>query len=897
MSVCLYIYLNLPVEDLQIVPIENVDFLVWGKQPEEVDLQNLSYISIKDKNLMSQSCNLIPYADTIQIPIKENPNGQFSIQNPCEIKGNFSLNIPVEDLPVNIDYNASGRLLSFYSPEETHTIDNQIVYIEQKSLATYLDVQPDEILHICDDYIPLNEYRNTIRTTLGHLSSCNVEVLSSEEANLIANSEFDDTNWTAFNEYIEPIFPGRIAKTGTDRNFSAQQSPTGEFSKSVLLHAAQESVYIAKIFKVTLEQFDRYFLSFNYSSQLSEGNLKFGYRLTTDGYTEQLNTLMNEQNLKLIEEYVNNQPYPTNEVFVSKIALDDLLTHRNNTIIVPTLSGINSIAMFLSSESSENKSDITISDLKLSKARVTKLMDFYKIGTEISDTNRMITLAKEIRIDKGTTKIDSITELYDIVPLSFNYDISAAEMGQTEQRSLNCPIFVDKTIRSPSIREDLSSVLSNKLELNRYNAVKDNASDDKPLKTLPCTIDLVPVNSLTRGNYILAYDYEAETSMQLDYYYSVRGTNLDNRIRNSYENSGINYSSGFSVIEIDKRPKTYTHYQSLPVDERRIAKENIHTISLLFEQTTGQGETKYHIDNFRLYRLPTDVYDYQNSYFEYHNDKESVANPHAETGDSNKLSGTLDVSVPGLFSFVNHNLKPDITQGDRYITEYSLNGFFPVWLLESGAYKTLSPSGQTLRTLLNTTIILSAIGIFCLLAESQLPAWSALLSRIRLIPKEKVNRVTNFISHANKFLAEHFVLPACKRILRVSRIDVETLRDVQHDTFDKAYNTLAQMFVSVVSKPIFLIFAVTTGMLVSLLVKLAYGPFVTIFFLWLLYHWKSRILAFGAMVQFILVCVLTVFNIDRWPEWFAISTYLFLVMTVVMQILEYRERCTTRPHR
>ena len=66
--------------------------------------------------------------------------------------------------------------------------------------------------------------------------------------------------------------------------------------------------------------------------------------------------------------------------------------------------------------------------------------------------------------------------------------------------------------------------------------------------------------------------------------------------------------------------------------------------------------------------------------------------------------------------------------------------------------------------------------------------------------------------------------------------------------------------------------------------------FIFIFFSFLLYGWDSRITAFGALVSLASCPVLLIFQNQSLAEDMAVYAYYFLVITVVLQIIEYRNQ-------
>lgn len=64
--------------------------------------------------------------------------------------------------------------------------------------------------------------------------------------------------------------------------------------------------------------------------------------------------------------------------------------------------------------------------------------------------------------------------------------------------------------------------------------------------------------------------------------------------------------------------------------------------------------------------------------------------------------------------------------------------------------------------------------------------------------------------------------------------------------------------------------------------------FVTLFFAFLLYPWDNRIIAFCAMVCLAACPFLLIYNQENLAEQMATYAYYFLVITVVLQIVEYK---------
>ncbi len=64
--------------------------------------------------------------------------------------------------------------------------------------------------------------------------------------------------------------------------------------------------------------------------------------------------------------------------------------------------------------------------------------------------------------------------------------------------------------------------------------------------------------------------------------------------------------------------------------------------------------------------------------------------------------------------------------------------------------------------------------------------------------------------------------------------------------------------------------------------------FLTLFIAFALYGWDSRILATGALITLISCPILLLVKQDVYAERIAVYAYYFLVMTVVLQIIEYK---------
>ncbi len=64
-----------------------------------------------------------------------------------------------------------------------------------------------------------------------------------------------------------------------------------------------------------------------------------------------------------------------------------------------------------------------------------------------------------------------------------------------------------------------------------------------------------------------------------------------------------------------------------------------------------------------------------------------------------------------------------------------------------------------------------------------------------------------------------------------------------------------------------------------------------IFLLFLFYAWDSRVIAGGALLYLASCPFLLSFKQDAWAETMAVQAYFFLVMTVVLQMVEYRTAC------
>lgn len=64
--------------------------------------------------------------------------------------------------------------------------------------------------------------------------------------------------------------------------------------------------------------------------------------------------------------------------------------------------------------------------------------------------------------------------------------------------------------------------------------------------------------------------------------------------------------------------------------------------------------------------------------------------------------------------------------------------------------------------------------------------------------------------------------------------------------------------------------------------------FLTLFITFAIYDWESRVLATGALVSLASCPVLLILKQDTFAEQMAVYAYYFLVMTVVLQIIEFK---------
>jgi hypothetical protein len=64
--------------------------------------------------------------------------------------------------------------------------------------------------------------------------------------------------------------------------------------------------------------------------------------------------------------------------------------------------------------------------------------------------------------------------------------------------------------------------------------------------------------------------------------------------------------------------------------------------------------------------------------------------------------------------------------------------------------------------------------------------------------------------------------------------------------------------------------------------------FSTLFLCFLLYKWDSRIVAAGALISLAICPMLLLLNQNVWAELMAVYAYFFLVITVALQIVEYK---------
>ena len=63
-----------------------------------------------------------------------------------------------------------------------------------------------------------------------------------------------------------------------------------------------------------------------------------------------------------------------------------------------------------------------------------------------------------------------------------------------------------------------------------------------------------------------------------------------------------------------------------------------------------------------------------------------------------------------------------------------------------------------------------------------------------------------------------------------------------------------------------------------------------LFLMFLFYGWENRIIGVLALISLASCPFLLVFKKDAWAETMAVYAYFFLVMTVVLQIIEYKRR-------
>ena len=869
------IYRQTPNHSITLTPVSSFDYLFLGEIPENLDLSTQDYsASTEDTALSKDACDLLSYASYLEIPISFNDRGNAYAENFCNLDSTFDLKIVSDSLPVYLDYLPDEPILRFYSPGILYDLDNQLIPIQEKVLAEFNNVFSNSIIQICNDFTSLNEYRNSKRYSLKELAACDVTQMIPKDTNLLGTqSQFSRENWLEH--------PGEIQNPEETEDYhvfnsSREALPSKEVSlsstdDSVTIAVYQQTVYLANRVTADLNPYTPYFFSFDYSVGEEGGHIGYAYRFITQEYLDDLESIRNDHQVDKITTYTNDTSYPTFDYGSEKLYVSQFQSGTVNRIIKPTIDNIIGIEIFLFSGSEENSFQVTFSDLSLSEVESQILTDFRNIKDTLSDNIGGITLASGITIKDNRDQIQSDQIPSNLISVADNFLKSSTRYQTDISDFTDCPVGSIKDISN-------SSETSSDAAEGSVSVISDS---NKPTAAIAATFFLDPIPP---GNYILSFDYK-----------NTAGGSFGYAVRVNSENSEVPplYKTGCNVIETTQDDWT-TFQVQLPIDERAYQAQDIYSVDLLlFSPANTSVRTANLFDNVRIYSSESDSITYRNVYLEAQNPQVSSESSSAETTPLDQGSALAEVDKSGLFFMPSAYSDSTTMSGPGTPKHFAYNNTSTLWLInETGAYTIRVTTSRLLSIVQTLTLTLAIIAAAVGLMSATIPTYLADIQNAsqsfgaRYVHGYKSMSIS--IARLNNWVALSVVKPSIAFILGTRSISYRKICETRDKALLSLDSMLQRISTDISTRPVDTLLIILLAVGFGLLTNVNYSPYVAIMILWVRFQWDSRLLGIGALIQLLIVPVLLLFEREKFAEYLAISTYLFLTMTVVMQIIEYR---------
>lgn len=863
-TVATVVYFNTPDQTLKVTPVYSISNLIFGKEVKNLDFQGQTFVAADDPGKISDLCKLNAKAFNTYMPIEKNSTGLYSYNNVCNDTG-VSLRVQAENLPVNIDYDKTTAKLSFYSPARTTTLNDSFMTIARKDLKTFDNVFSSSILSICEENYPLDQYKNTLQMRYGDLAKCKVKIIDADtNTDLLGDaSQFSADNWEFSTGAISPVSgDGREVVTDQDRKFGTD---------SAVLNTFNENIYIAKEFPVSLKSFEPYWLSFSYNVQSVGTNVKWGYRFITQQYKDDFAAQAEGKSIDKLTAYTNNNPYPTSEESEESFVVQGDLTGRVNRVIQTKLDNVIGVQIFLYSQSINSISRVTYQDLNLYNAYDSLDIDTASIIDSAREFDGSVILIDNLTLAKGQNVFGRFAKQDNLLKNdNYSFEKRLWDLNLTLEQNDCLPDHGGAIIGMKQTDESAS------------DGSKSLVLDAKT--HYACTKKSFPVNLAPDGNYVVTFDYN--------------NTN-GGKITSQLKVNGVSVNPGYEVVKVSSG-EWQTYAIPFSLDPRLINASNVSSIELtLVSPSDGLYSVRNLFDNVGLYSVNHDAFNLDGAYFFASKRFNTVVGDSGVSNvvNPNRYSSKFDVKLEWTQDPIAVILDKPYSEnylinGTDNTYHYKLNNLTNLWLVgPDGSYELKDRGTSLLVSVRNISIALAVTLVLCSIFYSQVVALVLLVKKGTLYCFNGIKLVAmkalKFLRRFNSIIANRIVKVVIFKVLGTKDLSFDTLVSLRDRAIRSLEIMLRKIFSDILNNPIYVVAILIVGVLAVKFIGILYAPFIVIFIAWLTFKWDSRLLALAALLQLCVVPVLLILKFERYAEMFSISVYFFLVMTVVMQIIEY----------
>ncbi len=638
------------------------------------------------------------------------------------------------------------------------------------------------------------------------------------------------------------------------------------FNKENLLEEPEVNPYIESVgeivpplsyterYTIDIESFEPYLLSFDYKN---DDQIIYGYRLYKEDYLDRLEKLKKGEPVEKISKEDWEKLYQ--EIVIEDYEVKDNQWDTFQKVIETTLPDIVGIEIIVYDEKQDPKN--LYKNFRLQKAKNSEFIEMEHIDENLDSE---ITFAEGIEI--GQENKIGIAKSVDEKDIVINSDNLGFDKGVWHNSAYDCTI---NKVGDPELVEmKLSSEQDgggNVLEL----VSKTNHR--------ACTVNTFYFEDFNEDTLKISFKAKKENKVSLiGYHYILHGEFGDFVLGSDVDLEDDNYIKSGTKIYDAKAGEwaEFTDYINLNRSTiSRIGK--IEGITLRFNSIRDGGEdARVLFDDINITALDQNLPVLENLFLETVNQFDY---------EKSKQLLLLDRSYSDKWSI------NSVEEKFHYKTDDGKNLWLGVIDKEVEVRNSYWSVGRISVVFL---MILVFILIWMIWYFEFLMKFAGVVNnyieRFKAEIKDKYSDLSKSFLRYNESISDRFIKPLLCKFFEVEEFDYEWFVVQRKKLFKEIDRILKQIFSDFINRPILdLILAGLGGISYLVLGNIYYVILIVIFLFWLVNEWDSVVLAFAAMINLCIVPVMLVLNKDIWAEKFSLLVYFFLIMTVILQIIEY----------